>query len=89
MRSVHRASRAHGIFIIVHIYGWHFKQNVLPNSILGVLVTGQAHFAGLSKFIQGKQSDQQGLFTNLTYVMNSLMNMKGCSSNNINRNLIQ
>ena len=32
-------------------FSWHFKQNVLPYSILGVLVTGQAQFEGISEFI--------------------------------------
>ena len=31
--------------------GNHLKQNVLPNSILGVLVTGQGQFQGISKII--------------------------------------
>ena len=51
-------------YLLQCAFSWHFKQNVLLNSILGVLVTGQALFAGISKFIKGKQSDQQSLFTN-------------------------
>ena len=51
-------------YLLQYAFSWHFKQNVLLNSILGVLVTGQALFAGISKFIKGKQSDQQSLFTN-------------------------
>ena len=44
--------------------GNHLKQNVLPNSILGVLVPGQGQFQGISKFIWGKFSAQQGLLKN-------------------------
>ena len=51
-------------YLLQCAFSWHFKQNVLPSLILGVLVARQAQFEGISKFIQGKQSDQQGLFTN-------------------------
>ena len=27
-------------YLLQCVFSWHFKQNVLPNSILGVLVTG-------------------------------------------------
>ena len=50
-------------YLLYCAFSWHFKQNVLPDSILCVLVSGQGQFAGISKFIYGKQSDQQGLFT--------------------------
>ena len=50
-------------FILARIY-LAFYAKCLPHSILCVLLTGQGQFVGISKFIQSKESNQQGLFTN-------------------------
>ena len=42
-------------YLLQCAFSWHLKQNGLPNSMLGVLVTGQAQFEGISKLIQANR----------------------------------